>query len=135
VFSVYDAGTDTNRFELRDNDEVCIFPPYNVEAKFCRGSLPQKGPKARKGRPPNPIQLKLARGDCTAVQRKSEREAPYFLWGRNGTNVLPNTQPLYDGGYYLYAQVGGVTTRIRFTQCCGIYCPDNPFPKQCARTI
>jgi hypothetical protein len=121
---VYDAKTDTKQLDLQDDAVVCILPPYNIEATFC--ATPQTPP----------VQLKLANANCTALKRQNELDAPYFLWGNEGTNILPNTQPLPDGGYYLYTKVDGVTRRIRFTQCCEQSCPESsPFSKTCSLTI
>jgi hypothetical protein len=103
---------------------VCILPPYNIEATFCE--IPRTVP----------VQLKLAYANCTALKRQNELDAPYFLWGNKGSNILPNTRPLPDGGYYLYTKVDGVTRRIRFLQCCDfVGCPAETFSKKCALTI
>jgi hypothetical protein len=127
VCSVYDAFNDRKVSDLHDGDVTCIFPPYDVEAAFCQA------PRTV------PVQLKLAYANCTAIKRQYEVDAPFFLWGNKGANVLPNTRPLPDGGYYLYTKVDGVTSRIRFTQCCDCCndfgCPAAPFPKACSLTI
>jgi hypothetical protein len=124
-FSVYNAKYDYRFFGLQDDAVVCIRPPYNIEATFC------ETPRTV------PVQLKLAYANCTTIKRQNELDAPYFLFGNEGANILPNTQPLPDGGYYLYTKVDGVTRRIRFSQCCGEFfiCSEVSFPKTCSLTI
>lgn len=122
---MYDAVTDSKVLTLVDGGQVCIPPSYNIEAALCQP--PQQTPS---------VLLKLADASCVTLKRQTEDEAPYFLWGNKGPNVLPNTRPLPDGGYYLYTKVDGVTKRIRFTQCCNANgCAAEPFAKQCSLTI
>jgi hypothetical protein len=77
--------------------------------------------------------------NCTAQKRQNQWDAPYYLWGSTGPNVLQNTVPLPDGGYYLYTRADGVTRWIRFTQCCRCcnprLCPAARFRKQCSAAI
>jgi hypothetical protein len=108
--------------DLVDDTYNCLQPPYNIEASFCQA-------------PRNPsVQMKLAHANCTALKRQTEGEAPYFLWGDKGPNVLPNTKPLPDGSYYLYTKADGVTYRIRFDQCCDD-CQGDPYSEKCSLTI
>jgi hypothetical protein len=127
VFDVYDTEDDVKNSRLYDNAIRCLSSPHNIKASFCQA--PQT----------HPVQLKLAHENCTTFKRQNEAEAPYFLWGNKGPNVLPNTVPLPDGGYYLYTKVDGVTRRIRFTQCCNcctlFRCPRAPFARQCSLKI
>lgn len=102
---------------------MCIDQPYNIEFDLC------DTPTAP------PVLLKLADANCVALHRQHELDAPYFLWGNKGSNVLRNLKPLPNGGYYLYTKEDGRTERIQFTQSCEGQGPGKAFGKVCASKI
>jgi hypothetical protein len=95
--------------------------PYNIEADLCDTPTTP------------PVQLKLADANCTVLHRQYDSEAPYFLWGNNGSDVFRNRKPLPNGGYYLSSKIDGRTKTIRFTQSCAGQGPGKTFGKVCAR--
>jgi hypothetical protein len=125
TFELYDAHTNRKNQDLKDDQLVCVPFPHNIKASFCRA------PRT------HPVQLKLSHENCTTLKRQNAAEAPYFLWGNKGPDVLPNTWPLPKGGSYLYTKVDGVTRRIRFRQCCDfdVGCPVPTFEKRCSMAI
>ena len=68
--------------------------------------------------PALPVGIKIwPQGGATHARQK-EYEAPYYLWGNNGADVLPNPKKklLPPGVYKVSDRAGGDT--ISFTQTC-----------------
>lgn len=68
--------------------------------------------------PHPPVGIKISPHRGSTIARQKECEAPYFLWGNNGADILPNPnkKPLPPGVYKGSDLAGG--DEITFTQTC-----------------
>ena len=104
TYRLWNAATDTLVGTLDNGTSYCIDYPYNIEAQVTCPTLP--------------VGMKIWPQGGSTIARQKEYEAPYYLWGNNGADVLPNPKkkPLPLGVYHVSDLSGG--NSISFTQTC-----------------
>lgn len=99
-YRLWNANTNLFVGELTNRSSYCINYRYNIEVI----------PRCR-------TWLKIWKdGGSVIARQKDEYEAPFYLWGKNGADVLPNPKkkPLPPGTYKVSNLAGG--DEITFTQ-------------------
>ena len=104
TYYLWNAATNTPDTPIVNGESYCINYKYNIEARVSCQTLP--------------VGMKIWPEGGSTIARQKEYEAPYFLWGNNAADVLPNKKPLPAGVYHLSNLDGG--DKITFTQTCAI---------------
>jgi hypothetical protein len=102
-FDLYDAKTNARSRGLTDNASVITNRPCQLNFKInlsCNFN-------------PTQVELKLFQNK-SLIKNATIKSAPYFLFGNNGTDVLPGT--IGAGNYSIQAIIGGIVhRRVKFT--------------------
>jgi hypothetical protein len=109
TYWIWDPEDDSEVEQLEDGASLCIAEPYNIEVRPCPG--------------PESLPVKLAlKKRWSYIKKKSEYDAPYFLWGAKtldgDLDVLPNRKRLRRGWYRLKVWIDGDEEEIKFEQTC-----------------